>query len=579
MESSCEMPWCFNTQIAGIGLMGITRQQVMVWALPFVWGVILSCGLVSGLFVYPPGEIFSTHEGCSYVYRLVEFQTLLKEGHLFPQWCGDFRGGLGSPFFSYYQPALFYSASVVPLSNPLHQLGIALIVAAISGYAGIFLLVKNFFDPLSAWVSATVFLLSVYPSTELYFRGDLSEFFAMMLFAAAISAAFLWLDRGRVRHLAFMMLFALMLVLSHPCVALIGFGALAFIGIYYLLLDRGLRPLFYLSGLVLAGFAATWYWLPIVQELAWVQVGNATQGHYWYANHFVEAFWLFSPYRRTSPIPFSLGWVVIVLLPINLAGFVLERRNISGRQWKFLAGTSCLVLITVFLMNPLSEFLWKNIKPLQLLQFPWRLFALLTAFLSILCGPIAFQLRTRIRFVVCATVVVITCGLAPTYSRLSQTQDFEPVQDGGQLRVQTFFAPDLTDEWLPKGAVSGEWYPGDENAITSSTIEVKDIRRSTNKFWCRVDSAEGGQLKVMHYAFPGWRATLDEDELVIHADERGFMLIDCPAGRSGELLVEFTSTPARRRGLGVSGMAILISLAFFGWVKRTGKSRPEKSVT
>ena len=48
----------------------------------------------------------------------------------------------------------------------------------------------------SGWLAASLLLLSVYPATEIYIRGDLSEFCAMMLIPPALWEIFL-LDASR----------------------------------------------------------------------------------------------------------------------------------------------------------------------------------------------------------------------------------------------------------------------------------------------------------------------------------------------------------------------------------------------
>src|SRR5262245_30278706 len=107
----------------------IVRQRAgsVTRAVTLCWGVVLATGLTRYFFAHPPGIMHFNHEGASYVHRLVEFVDCLRAGYFFPQWATDFRGGLGGPYFGYYQPGFFYLASVfTPFLSMTAALGAAL---------------------------------------------------------------------------------------------------------------------------------------------------------------------------------------------------------------------------------------------------------------------------------------------------------------------------------------------------------------------------------------------------------------------------------------------------------------------
>src|SRR6267142_1905302 len=78
---------------------------------PWLWGAFIAAAVCRFFFTYGPGDSYFNHEGYRYIYRIVEFLASLKAGYAFPQWAVDFRSGLGSPYFSYYQPGFFYVAA------------------------------------------------------------------------------------------------------------------------------------------------------------------------------------------------------------------------------------------------------------------------------------------------------------------------------------------------------------------------------------------------------------------------------------------------------------------------------------
>ena len=99
-----------------------------------VWGCALAFWMSYPFFVLGSDVIHDNHEEGTYVYRLIEFRDCLASGYWFPQWCTDFRGGLGSPYFSYYQPGFFYVAALGSLLvSPVRALGVAIWVFSLLG--------------------------------------------------------------------------------------------------------------------------------------------------------------------------------------------------------------------------------------------------------------------------------------------------------------------------------------------------------------------------------------------------------------------------------------------------------------
>ena len=168
----------------GAGAVRETRSAAVVFRrmAPGLWGALLAACLCYSFFTYEPGQMHLTHEAYSYVYRLVEFADVLASGHPFPQWASDFRQGLGSPYFGYYQPGFFYAASAfATVLSPAAAIGAALWCFAVLGYAGVFRLVRDRFGALAGTLAGTALLLGPYPRSDLYARGDFSEYAGMLL--------------------------------------------------------------------------------------------------------------------------------------------------------------------------------------------------------------------------------------------------------------------------------------------------------------------------------------------------------------------------------------------------------------
>ena len=216
-------------------------RRVVVLGL-LLWGFILAVWLTRVYFLIDAEQVHRNHEGAGYAIRLVEFRDLLRAGYLSPQWATHFREGLGSPYFSYYQSGFFYAASLVPWSvAPNRALGVTVAVFALLGYAGMLGLVRRWFGLISGGLAGSLLLLSVYASSEIYIRGDLSEFCAMMTLPVALGALAGWMHEGHLRKLTLLALANMGLIVLHPAIALVANGVLALL-IVGLLCSAQSRP-------------------------------------------------------------------------------------------------------------------------------------------------------------------------------------------------------------------------------------------------------------------------------------------------------------------------------------------------
>ncbi len=255
-------------------------------------GLILAFVLCRHFFTLPEDQFFANHDNDGYALRLIEFRDCLANGYLFPQWCSHFRGGLGSPFFNFYQSGYFYAASLFPSSLPVNwQLGLPLVVFAAYGFASLFCLLRRSCGTEPAFVAAVALLAAPYAQTNLYLRGDLSEFSAMMCVPACLAALNFWWNGAGIRGVLAIGLTAAPVVCLHPAIGLITCGMALLVVLAKTVLDRSPRTFVSgTSGLAVAAALSAVYWLPlfghmklVLADQAWD--GSSFGGYYHYSRH------------------------------------------------------------------------------------------------------------------------------------------------------------------------------------------------------------------------------------------------------------------------------------------------------
>jgi len=576
----------------------VNRRKRLIAGGILLWGTLLALWVARPYFLHPADRVHEDDESYAYAGRLVEFRDLLGAGYLSPQWCTHFRGGLGAPYFSYYQPGFFYAAATVPWSvSPVRALGIAVLGFAILGYLAMYGLVAPRFGRLSGCLAASGLLLSVYVGTEISIRGDLSEFAAMMMLPAVLWALAGSLEVGRGKgeggrvkgeessgdsprpsplapHLACLSLSAAALIVLHPAVALVGFGLLGLALIGFALETGKLSRVAVAAAAIAVGIGlAAFYWFPVFFEWELVASEAAFEGVYNYAGHFIHPLNLLEGYRRQKPIPLTLGPVLPLLVLLNLIVFCRHRGKMTAQQRRLFVFCLLAAVLLTLLMTRTAAPLWASIRPLQRLQFPWRILSLLTVLTATAAGAMLPWRREKLRAAVVVLALGAMCGLSWQYTAYRLDEEFTAPDNVEQL-VQRNFIPDLCNEWLPRGA-SKEISPERRTRPAPGPgCQAARFRRTQGRLDCRVETSEPSYVVLPHYFFPvGWRAALDGRGIEIRPGRRGLMRIDLPADCQGDLEVVFSRTPMRAAGLWVSALSLLTGIALLAGICYLGGGR------
>lgn len=534
-----------------------------------LWGLLLAAWLTRVYFLYPPERCHESHESYTYVARLLEFREQLSQGRLSPQWCGNYYGGLGSPQWSYYQPGLFYIASLAPPSVPATRaLGMALGAFTLLGYLAMYGLVAERFGRAAGWLSASAFLLGPYACSNLYIRGDLSEFAAMMILPSILLGLTAWFDHGRPGAAVIIAIAEAGLIVTHPCIGLLGTGMAVFTVAYYGWKTRQVyRTMAAAIALVIGFGMAAFYWFPVFFELDLVQAGRAIandEGIPYYSREFIRPITKLA--QRFDP---ACGrWLTLdLLLPglfaASCIAFFQTRNHLSGPQRR-LAGMALLgALLFTFLIMRESIFLWHLLRPLQKVQFPWRTMTVLSALVSIAAGAIPLWRRNRLGVMCAAAVVLLLVAFSQQYTQYRLSRWPSPQSTADVAAID--FKPDSRNEWMPSRASPD--VPADYRVVpvAGQGAEVKDFVRTQGRLACRVRTSAAANVVLPHYYFPvGWQATLAGKAIPLGFGRFGLMEISLPAGADGNLEIQFYPTPMRIAGLWTSAATLVAAFALFG---------------
>jgi hypothetical protein len=603
-----------------------SRSVVQESILPLATLLLLT--LVAAGPLWGPG-LLNTRGGGDSPFNLMRVHQLtanLRAGVFPTRWMPDAAYGFGYPFFNYYAALPYYLAAGFNLIgvDVLSAVKLTQTIFFAAAAVGMYVWARRALrSRAGGWLAAVAYSVAPYHLVNVYVRGDsLSEFAAFAFYPLIL----LGLDRlGECPSLRRMIPPALAyagLIATHNLSAFIFslFVLLPYFVFYALrfthhasritpgkLLPAAALPI----GSLLTGILlAAWYWLPVLAETGDVQMIAQTSGYFSYTNHFraadlVQPSLIFDYYAMPpdKPAAFAaLGLVQAILALTGVAAAILTclRFRSAGKDWRleishliFALGG---LLLTTWLVTPLSRPLWDALPPLQLIQFPWRILSVQALFTALLTGAIPslmpshrgrWQGRQQWLIGTILALLLAVAGLAglrPEYLSIAASE--VTVE---RLQLYELFTGNvgttIRSEWLPRWVVPRPFtgptlFDPDEppRAIPQGgeLVGVAEITHApTRRVWTVEAGTGGTEVAFPLYYWPGWRATVDGAPVEIRpTPDSGYLALTIPTGEH-TIAIWLDRTPVRLAAELIS-LAVGLTLLGMGIITRIQEAKGRK---
>ncbi len=361
------------------------------------------------------------------------------------------------------------------------------------------------------------------------------------------------------------------------------------------------------------GLAAP-YLLPAMTMQEHVSMAALTSIHKYDHNFFFgEVGWgrfdLGHEFKQTLYLPFLATTVM------GLMGFLLARGGAAkidqslltsapttARERGRLGGFFLAVLgASAFMMLPVSDFVWRLIPKLQIIQFPWRICSVLTVAAAVLVAlgldALRSPLTRRAALPLCFLVVALAGGLLYTVEAMGKFIDTARPDGRGRTFIvqhQNFDVPEYRPRWaeqdlrttvrtVRRTPADLERERGTTNGVTwvdlalrpndpligaqvtkgSADLAVAGWRSRELRLACA--NEQPVTLHVSQLYFPGWTARRAGQVLPLRPSEpAGLLEVDVPAG-DGEIVLTLEPLWAERTGNRVGLASAGLWLAGGGW--------------
>ncbi|MDD2822940.1 MAG: hypothetical protein PHQ59_02550 [Candidatus Daviesbacteria bacterium] len=464
---------------------------------------------------------------------LFELDRLVKLGQFPPRFVPDLSYSFGYPLFNFVFPLPFYLAEV------FHLIGFSLV----DSIKAVFLLsvplsgvlmyqfLKTFTSKSLSLAGAIMYMYSPYRSTDIYIRGAIGEIVAFIFLPlAALSITNLFArsnDSKQFINLRWIGIGAFAfagLVLTHNIAAYMFMPLLFILAVAKLIsIKNYLRNLLNLFAAFFLGLMISLYfWLPAIQDSSLMKYDTVFN----FVDHFPTIKQLIVPYwgygasvaGPNDGMSFFLGMPTLFIIVIGIFLIGLAWKRFSGDQKVVVGWAIASLLIALIMMNFRSILIWQKVPLIPFFQFPWR-FLIITTF----AAPILVIAFDKLRYRNFVALVILILVLITNFSSF-HPQDY--LGRGDSYYLNKYIPLSIASEEysktqeeylrLPLGTVQrpDKIYPR-VFPQTGQIIQVKELDSLTALI--DTNSNEKFTLNYNKYYFPGWYATIDNQDADISA--------------------------------------------------------------
>lgn len=591
------------------------RRELYGTALHLIVLAVLSLLLTWPVLIHGIPDL--SHDGYHHARWAKQFCTQFWEGDLFPRWFTNVNAGFGGPSGFFSPPLANYVSSLfwpfIAHGDPQGWLaaGYPVVLGAIlSGFTAYFWLL-SFGNARAALLGSMLYVVAPYHlAIDVFLRGASLEFWVFVWFPLVLLSA-----EKLIRHSPWAIpgaaiSFALA-VLSHPTTS-VCFVPIPVCYVFFfsekkervrntslmlasLLLGVGLSAAYILPAMLDQGKAMTQlyrtdildyhnHWLiqntyQLRHLLHWSSGASMSSGN--------DAL---LPSSKVRIIEFTTSTLLVAVLL-----FIVNRRfETSPRQRRLALFWVTVALITVFLMNRPSSFVWSIAGFLQFLQFPFRLNIMLVVCVAALF-PLAYpHFRTP------KVLTGLLCAFLVAWLVIdvhSSTSNFSAIDVSGRQRQMVY------QSWIRTQKDPAELWPkpGNIAAMSSNSrfdwfiathppqeVKLEEIDRQSSgmaavqswqprRIMIKIDALRRTVLQVNHFYYSGWQARIPgtSEQFAAYPSSNGLLQVDIPKG-SYDLALELPRDGAEQTGIVLSILSALMAGACAAWAWRR-RAKPESS--
>lgn len=557
-----------------IGLKKFTTKKIF-------WIVLVFLTVIPSYSTLIRPGFFSMHDDLQ-AFRIYEMDKCFADLQIPCRWVPDAGYQYGYPQFNYYPPLPYYVGEII------HKIGFQYIDSVKILFAlgfllsalTMFLLASELFGSFPGFVSAVVYTYVPYKAVDVYVRGALSEFWALIFYPFVFWAVYKLIKTLKTKYIILLGISLGCLLTTHLLMSLIFALPAVVWTIFWLIKENKFgRILKVILGVILGVGLAAFFVLPVIFEGKYAHTETMTMGYFGYLQHFVNIFKLFFsrewgygssgfPNEKLNLSTGIIQWVFGAMTAAAGVFYAFVRKNAKTKKWATLAMVlGILEVLILFMIHSKSTFIWKLLPFLEWLQFPWRFLTISIFLLAIMAG-LGIYLIPKFKIAIGVLVMVMAFILNYSYfvpkdwKNITDTDKFSGQAWEKQLTISIFDYLPIYAKLPPvvKAPAKPEVLEG--SAYFISYEKGSDWQKG------EIVAESDSLVRVPLFDFPGMTVKVD-GQTVSHVNNDcrgeefclGLITFNVPSGQH-KIEVKLKDTPVRYIGNWLSILSIGVSVAF-----------------
>ncbi len=553
--------------------------------IPIIIVIVLSYWAIKPLSI--PG-FFPIHDDTQ-VARVFEMTKSLKDGMFPVRWTQDLGYGYGYPIFSFYSPLSYYVGSAIELLGfdallaTKTMMGLGIMLSGVFMY----LLAKEFWGRLGGIVSAAFYLYAPFHAVDIYVRGDVAEFWAYSFIPLAFYGMYkVFQTKGNFKWIVVGSLGYAGVILSHNLTAMMVTPFLIIVILFYCYIafkQKKLSAIRYPLYAIFLGLSlSAFYFIPALAEQKYTNVLSQIGGGADFNDHFVcisqlwQSQWGFggSTLGCFDGLSFMIGKLHIIasFLATGLALVLFILKKVSKKEEKLSIISLCVLglLVSVFFMLSISDYLWETIPLMAFFQYPWRFLLLSSFFSSLLAGSLLWLVKCFIKNkwveYLLASILIFLVIFNGVKFFIPQTILNKTAEDYTNVDNIRWTTSKISDEYLPKDFQK----PQRESDVVSErvTFNPQDIEvisriEKVQSITLDLNASRKTNLHFNIAHFPSWMLTVD-GVLQGNVGDNGYDVSIAPGRHVVSMKFEETFTQKMSNLISIAGLiAVLVGIIRF----------------
>lgn len=495
------------------------------------------------------------------IIRIYEMDKCFKDLQIPCRWAADLGGLYGTPLFSYVAPLPYYFAGAFFFitNSLLFSYKLTFIVAFVAAYIFMYLLSSRLWGQLGGALSAILYVLAPYQAVTLYVRGDVGQLWSMALAPAVIWAILRLISDVRVINVLLVSLLICFLILSHNLFAFIFLPLIALLVVVFTIQNRGVRLIRFITLAVIVGvLLSSFYLIPSILEKDLIHDSTISWPHLSYTEHFkglrkliLERSWGWGSSVREVPgvqgstMSFQIGWIhllILVVVLLNIRALFYKNKKLSALT----IFSASMILVSIFMIHPKSEIVWKVLGFLKYLEYPWQFLSVVVFFISLVAGSLMYLYDSSKRILL-YNLLIVTAVVVFNFSYFRPEKIFS-------LSDELILSGKLWEEFIKKS--NFEYLPVDTKTppkslprsryeIIGGKSELSNFKEGSNWITFDTDASTLVVIRLSQHYFPNWEVAVDGKMVAINPqNELGLITFAIDPGKH-HIVARLKDTPVR----------------------------------